>query len=262
MGASLIPEDEWIGAASALTMLKPVMGASTAQRAICTRAHDGLVRTRAQRYFQGNTAKDDYEVPKAFWWAGGEAALKQNWVTGDFETWINHQHHLRAYGVSFFRADLERMLPDNLGLVVPSPEVPPHVVAYEPLRGRRQYLENLARQINGCYQLGYYDGCAVMSRRLMECLLILAFNEQGHAQTILNPSGDPQPLAELISLAASGQYIRLARGSGAVLSKVKELGDRAAHHPTYNTRRQDIDNLSVGYAALISELAHLADVSA
>ena len=100
----MIPEDEWISASSALSMLKPVMGGLTARRAICTRAHDGLIRAHAQRYFQGNTEKDDYEVPKGFWWAGGEAALKQNWVTGDFETWINHHHHLRAYGVSFLRA--------------------------------------------------------------------------------------------------------------------------------------------------------------
>jgi hypothetical protein len=157
---------------------------------------------------------------------------------------------------------LEKMLPDKIGLVDTLPDVAPHIVPYEPLRGRRQYLENLARQINGCYQLGRYDGCAVMSRRLMECLLILAFNEQGHAKTILDTSGDPKPLADLISLAASGQYIKLARGSGAVLAKVKELGDKAAHHPTYNTRRPDIDNLSVGYATLISELAHLAVVSA
>lgn len=238
------------------------MGRSATRRAICTRAHDGLVRARAHRYIQGNTAKDDYEIPKGFWWAGGHAALTQNWVTGDFETWIDQRHHLRAYGVSFFRADVERMLPDNLGLVDPSTEAPPHLVAYEHLRGRRQYLENLARQINGCYHHGCYDACAVVARRLMECLLILAFNEQGHGQVILDGSGNPKPLADLVSMAASGKFIRLARGSGDVLSKVKELGDKAAHHPTYNTRRPDIDNFSVGYAALISELAHLGQVSA
>jgi hypothetical protein len=254
-------QEEWIGAARALILLKPAMAGFIAKKTICTRAHNGLVRARAQRYMQGNTIRDNHDVPAQFWWAGGEAALEQNWVTGDFETWIEHRHHLKAFGVSFLRTDLEKMLPEGVGSEESAPVVGSHIVPYELLRGRRRYLETLARQINGCYQLGYYDGCAVISRRLLECLLILAFEKCGHTETLRDAAGDYKPLSELISLASSGQYIKLARGSASVLLKVKQLGDVAAHHPTYNTRQSDIDDLRVSYGALISELAHLGDVT-
>jgi hypothetical protein len=255
-------QQQWIRAAGALTLLKPAMSGFTAKKAICTRAHNGLMRARAQRYMWGKSTRDDYDVPSQFWWAEGEAALVQNWVTGDFKTWIEHQHHLKAFGVSFLRADLEKMLPEGVGFEESVPVVATHIVPYELLTGRRRYLENLARQINGCYHLAYYDGCAVLSRRLLECLLILAFEKCGHAGALRDPADNYKPFSELISLASSGQYIKLARGSASVLLKVKQLGDAAAHHPTYNTRQSDIDDLRVTYGALISELAHLGDVTA
>jgi hypothetical protein len=67
-------QEEWIGAARALILLKPAMAGFIAKKTICTRAHNGLVRARAQRYMQGNTIRDNHDVPAQFWWAGGEAA--------------------------------------------------------------------------------------------------------------------------------------------------------------------------------------------
>lgn len=55
----------------------------------------------------------EYPVPKEFWWAEGREALKQNWITGDFETWINHRKRLRAFGVSFYRNDIKKMIPPD-----------------------------------------------------------------------------------------------------------------------------------------------------
>jgi hypothetical protein len=254
-------QEEWISAARALTLIKPAMTGFIAKKTICIRAHNGLIRSRAQRYMQGKTTLDNYDVPPQFWWAEGELALEQNWVTGDFETWIDQRHHLKAFGVSFLRADLEKMLPEGAGSEETPLPVNSNLIPHELLRGRRRYLENLARQINGCYQFGYYDGCAVISRRLLECLIILAFDKCGHVEMLRDPAGDYKPLSELISLTSSGQYIKLARGSTSVLLKVKQLGDVAAHHPTYNTRQSDIDDLRVSYGALISELAHLGDVT-
>jgi len=70
-----------------------------------------LVRAKAERFISGLNVKNDVEVPELFWWAEGEAALVQNWFTGDFETWLDQKLHLRAYGVIFWRADIERLRP-------------------------------------------------------------------------------------------------------------------------------------------------------
>ena len=104
-------KEEWISAAEAVQLLMPIMKPYVAQKTICTRAHSGLIRARAERFVVDGRAADRQEVPENFWWADGEAALIQNWSTGDFETWINHRVHLRAFGVSFLRIDVEKMVP-------------------------------------------------------------------------------------------------------------------------------------------------------
>lgn len=103
-------KEEWITAAGALALLKDTMPRG-ATFAICARANDGMIRARAARFMRGNKISDDVEVPAEFWWARGHAALEQNWKTGDFETWINGLLHLNAYGVSFLRSHIEKMIP-------------------------------------------------------------------------------------------------------------------------------------------------------
>ena len=78
---------------------------------ICRRAHDEILVAKAQTLFWGKKRIDDVEIPAAFWWARGKAALTQNWSVGDFSTWIDQQVHCRAYGVTFLEADIEAMLP-------------------------------------------------------------------------------------------------------------------------------------------------------
>jgi predicted nucleotide-binding protein len=64
---------------------------------------------------------ENADVPKQFWRAEGHSALTQDWPTGDFDTWIDHgEIQLRAFGVSFLRADIEKMIPPG-GHLNPSP---------------------------------------------------------------------------------------------------------------------------------------------
>lgn len=90
-----------------ITTIAPI----TAAQAICSRAHDGLIEARATRLIVGEKSVDGCPVGADFWWARGGLALKQNWAAGDFETWINHKVHCRAYGVEFRRSDIEAMMP-------------------------------------------------------------------------------------------------------------------------------------------------------
>jgi predicted nucleotide-binding protein len=90
------------------------MGTLAAARAIAARAHDGMIHSRAARLVVGNRVQDNVEIPAAFWWAKGEAALHQNWIAGDFDTWIDHKVHLRAYGVQFVRSQIESMAPETV----------------------------------------------------------------------------------------------------------------------------------------------------
>ena len=50
---------------------------------------------------------------------------------------------------------------------------------FDIVKGTRGYVERIVKQVNGCYGKGWYDACAVMSRRLLEVLIIDSFEAKG-----------------------------------------------------------------------------------
>jgi hypothetical protein len=118
--------EEWVSAANALALLG--MTHFVGARTICKRAYVGLIRARAERFIRNDQSHDNVDIPTEFWWAKGEAALHQNWTTGDFDTWIDHRIHLQAFGVTFRRSDIERAKPtpvvENVGSIPPKTEPP------------------------------------------------------------------------------------------------------------------------------------------
>jgi predicted nucleotide-binding protein len=109
-GIAMSEQEEWISASGAVALLD-IGDDERAQRTICQRAYAGLIKARAERFIRDEHLADNVEIPGEFWWAKGERALTQNWNTGDFETWIDHRIHLEAFGVTFRRADVERIKP-------------------------------------------------------------------------------------------------------------------------------------------------------
>jgi predicted nucleotide-binding protein len=115
-------KEEWISAASARALLGMEYWSGT--RTICKRAHAGLIKARAERFIRHGRSVDNVNIPVEFWWAEGEAALDQNWTTGDFDTWIDRVH-LQAFGVTFWRSDIERSKPAPLVENAASPALTP-----------------------------------------------------------------------------------------------------------------------------------------
>jgi hypothetical protein len=103
---------DWMSASETIRRVRKATLSRSAHVAICARAHAGLVRARAELMLLGSDSRENYEVPTKFWWADGHDALTQNWETGDFETWIDKRFHMKAFGVTFHRDDIRRMVPD------------------------------------------------------------------------------------------------------------------------------------------------------
>jgi hypothetical protein len=116
----------WISAVEAFKLVEAATNPYQAQRAICSRANDGLIEARAVMLFVDGVPHNEAVVPKEFWWARGEPALKQNWTTGDFETWIERRH-LKAYGVSFSRSGIEALIGPASAASAVSPDPPTNV---------------------------------------------------------------------------------------------------------------------------------------
>lgn len=99
---------EWVTAKELLlaTGAKMTRQTTNESKALCRRAHAGLIRARAKVYRVDGLETRNSEIPKGFWWHEGEAALEQDWEQGDFSWSYNHQR-ANAIGVEFSREDAE-----------------------------------------------------------------------------------------------------------------------------------------------------------
>ena len=126
------------------------------------------------------------------------------------------------------------------------------------LRGTRGYLEKVANQANGCYENGWYDGCAVLLRRLIETLIIESFENHAIADRIKNPQGDFLYLRDLVARCLSESTWNLSRNCKQALPKLKDLGDKSAHSRRYIAQRGDLDPLLPDIRVSVQELLFLA----
>jgi hypothetical protein len=124
----------------------------------------------------------------------------------------------------------------------------------------RGYVEKICEQMNACFQFGYYDGAAVMARRLIETLIIEAYEHLGRAAEIKNNDGDYQMLAILVAAAISGAGLNLGRDTKKALPQIKELGDRSAHSRRFNANEPDLVKIQSGLRIAAEELINIANL--
>jgi hypothetical protein len=132
------------------------------------------------------------------------------------------------------------------------------ILPHSMVRGTRGYIEKIVFQINGCYEKGWFDGCAVMMRRLIETLIIESFEKHGIANKIKNQSGEFLYLSDLIDQALRETSWNLGRNTKQALPRLKNVGDKSAHSRRYNAHREDIDKLSTDFRDACQELLYLS----
>jgi hypothetical protein len=133
------------------------------------------------------------------------------------------------------------------------------IIPFEFVAGTRTYLERLVKQINGSYDVGYFDASAVMLRRLMESLLIEVYISRNR-QADIKVGGAFMQLNGLIKYILSDLQIDKSRGFAQGMNLVKDVGDTAAHDRAYITPKQDIDDNKTAIRRVINELLVLAGI--
>jgi hypothetical protein len=128
------------------------------------------------------------------------------------------------------------------------------VIMMSMVRDTRGYVTKIANQINGAYEHGWYDACAVMIRRLIETLIIECFEHHKIAETIKTPSGDFMYLRDLIDKAIKETAFNLGRNTKTALPKLKDIGDKSAHSRYYVALRGDIQPLLLDIRNVVQEL--------
>ena len=145
-------------------------------------------------------------------------------------------------------------VPPSAGTRPNSQGVIPHAL----VSGTRGYIERVVFQINGCYEKGWFDGCVVMMRRLLETLIIECFEASSIAVQIKNSHGDFLMLGDLVDKLLSETSWNLGRDTRKALPKLKSIGDRSAHSRRFNAHREDIESLITDFRIICQELLYLA----
>lgn len=125
-------------------------------------------------------------------------------------------------------------------------------------KGTRGYIEKIVIQINRTYEHTCYDACAVMMRRLVEVLIIEAFEHHGISKKIQDASGDFFYLQNLIAAALAEPAWSLGRNTKRGLGGLKTLGDQSAHSRRYNARRTYVDDVIIDLRTVSEEFLYLA----
>jgi hypothetical protein len=132
------------------------------------------------------------------------------------------------------------------------------VVPFSLIRGTRGYLEKVVHQINGSYENGWFDSCAVMARRLLETLIVEVFEKYGLAGRIQDAKGDFLHLGDLVVRCLNEPAWNLSRNTKRALPRLKDIGDRSAHSRRYNAHKSDVDAIVPDLRITVQELVYLA----
>ena len=127
--------------------------------------------------------------------------------------------------------------------------------------GTRGYLEKLAHQINASYEFRLYDAAAVLSRRLVESLLIDVFIAKGLEDEIKADGHFVELSKILAALKRKGPSLHVSRNLHKSAEKIKLVGDTAAHDRTYITHKEDLDDVTHEFRRLVQELLALAHIT-
>jgi hypothetical protein len=132
------------------------------------------------------------------------------------------------------------------------------VIPSSVVRGTRGYIERVVNQVNGAYEKGWYDASAVMIRRLLETLIIEAFEHHRIAAKIQNATGDFFYLKDLIDKSLQETSWNLSRNCKQAMPRLKDIGDKSAHSRRFNAHRGDIDPLLADIRVMVQEFIYLA----
>ncbi len=147
---------------------------------------------------------------------------------------------------SLSRAKIRELLGPILGAINPSVNQELGYLPEQVWIRTREYVEEIAAQLNGCFQFGFFDAASVMVRRLIETLIIESYEKLGRTSEVRDASGHYLMLNALINAAVGHMPIGLGRDSERALRAVKELGDRSAHNRRFLAVKADLEKVQSG----------------
>jgi len=134
----------------------------------------------------------------------------------------------------------------------------------EPIwKSTRGYIEAVCGELNGSFYHAYYNAAAVMLRRLLETLIIEAYEHLNRETEIKDGSGNYlmlSDLAERVCGENGHKGINLGRDSKKVLKEARSVGNWSAHARRFIANANDLMKFQAGMRLLVQELIQIADL--
>jgi hypothetical protein len=129
----------------------------------------------------------------------------------------------------------------------------------------RGYVEEVCRQLNGCFKSGYYIAAAVLLRRVLETLVIEAYEYLSRESEIRDAGGNFFMLKELVERACGEKGhagLGLGRDSKTTLKELREVGNWSSHARRYIANAADLTtsltHKQQGVRLLVQDLIQIA----
>ena len=130
-------------------------------------------------------------------------------------------------------------------------------------KNTRGYIDEVCRELNGCFRAGYYNAASVMLRRLFETLIIEVYEHLRRESEIKGKDGHYLMLSDLVDHACGERGhagLNLGRNTKAALKEVRDKGNLSAHSRRYLANAPDLTNIQTGIRVAAQELILLADL--
>jgi hypothetical protein len=134
----------------------------------------------------------------------------------------------------------------------------------EPIwKNTRGYIEEVCRELNGSFKHAYYNAAAVMLRRLLETLIIEAYEHLNRETEIKDGGGNYLMLGDLAERTCGEnghKGLNLGRDSKKILKEARNVGNWSAHARRFLAHAGDLTRLQTGMRLLVQELIQIADL--
>lgn len=158
------------------------------------------------------------------------------------------------------RTDIRTYLEPMLGAAQPAVDQDLGFLPRDVWNNTRGYLEKVCEQLNGCFQLHFYDAASVMLRRIIETLIIECYEHLQRENEIKGKDNNYLMLRDLIKKATNAGGLTLGRDAVKALNDIKELGDRSAHNRRYNAVKADLEKIQSGVRVVVDEMVNVASL--
>ncbi len=102
------------------------------------------------------------------------------------------------------------------------------------------FISFLVPQINGCWDRGWFEACALVVRRMLETLIIHLYEKRGWASEIKTNEGYMK-LQNLVDKVCGDGRVGLGKRPKEGLGHLKIIGDVAAHDYRVRVRKSDLE---------------------